>query len=170
MPTLYLLRHAKSDWGAGVDDHARSLNGRGRRAAVRMGEHLASLGARPERVLVSSARRTLETWEGLASAWPLEVEVVISDRLYLASAGEMLAMLGEQPGTPEAVLVIAHNPGTQDLAVGLAGEGDRDDYDRMRAKYPTAGLCELAFDGAWADLAAGRARLVRFDVPKRLPG
>ena len=50
MPTLYLLRHAKSDWGTGEDDHGRPLNERGRGAAVRMGEHLASLGARPERL------------------------------------------------------------------------------------------------------------------------
>ena len=35
MKTLYLLRHAKSDWGdSGLDDHDRPLDARGERAEV----------------------------------------------------------------------------------------------------------------------------------------
>ena len=169
MPTLLLLRHAKADRGPARSDHDRQLAARGERASVAVGEHLSRLGARPGRVLCSSARRTIETWQGLRSAWDVEVELVVSDRLYLASAAELLEVLREQPDETECVLLIGHNPGIQDLAVALAGEGDRDAYDRLRRKLPTAGLCELALEGPWAQLRPGAGRLVRFDVPRDLP-
>ncbi|WP_204322083.1 histidine phosphatase family protein, partial [Streptococcus pneumoniae] len=62
MHRLILLRHAKSDWPEGVADHERPLNGRGRRAAPLMGEAMVERGYVPERALVSSAKRTQETW------------------------------------------------------------------------------------------------------------
>ena len=111
MPGLYLLRHAKSDLGTG-EDHERPLNERGARAAVRMGEHLGQLGARVQRVRCAPSRRTLETWSGLSSAWPLEVEFAVSERLYQASAAEILALLHELPAEVETAL--------EDLVAGVA--------------------------------------------------
>ena len=59
---LTLLRHAKAVPALpGIDDHARPLNGRGRRAAAQVG--IETAGARPDLVLCSSATRTRETWE-----------------------------------------------------------------------------------------------------------
>jgi phosphohistidine phosphatase len=66
------------------------------------------------------------------------------------------------------VLVIAHNPGIGNLALGLAGFGDGDSIDRMTKKYPTGGLATLTFEGSWADLAWGEAELVEFVVPREL--
>jgi phosphohistidine phosphatase len=169
MRTLLLLRHAKADRAPGSSDHDRPLTARGERASAAMGEHLSRIGARPGCVLCSSARRTTQTWRAVESAWGVEPRLVVSDRLYLASAAELLDVLREQPDEIACVLLIGHNPGIQDLAVALAGEGDRDAYDRLRRKLPTAGLCELAFEGSWAGLRPGAARLVRFDVPKNLP-
>lgn len=169
MPTLYLIRHAKSDLGSGETDHERTLNPRGAEAAVRMGEHLEGLGARPQRVLCSSARRALETWSGLTSAWSLDADcLTVSDRLYLASAADLLALLHEQPAEADSVLLIGHNPGFHDLALGLAGEGDRDAYDRLCDEFPAGSLCELGLDTAWSALRPGAARLVRFDAPGQL--
>lgn len=167
MPRLYLLRHAEADGDAEVD-FERPLSDYGTSAAARMGRHLDQLGARAQRVLCSASRRTLETWSCLSSTWQQEIELVVSDELYLASGEEILALLHELPAEVETVLVIAHYPGTQELATALAAEGDRSDYERMRSEYPTAALCELAFDCAWAELAPGAARLVRFDVPSQL--
>ena len=48
MKTLYLVRHAKSDWGdPTLDDHDRPLNDRGLRDAPAMGGRLADAAASP---------------------------------------------------------------------------------------------------------------------------
>jgi phosphohistidine phosphatase len=61
MKNLLLLRHAKSAWPDGVEDHDRPLAERGRRDAPRMGAYMADVGIEPNVALVSSARRTQET-------------------------------------------------------------------------------------------------------------
>jgi len=70
----------------------------------------------------------------------------------------------------DTVLLIAHNPGIGDLALGLTSTGDTHALERMQAKYPTGGLATLAFEGSWADLGWDGARLVRFVVPRGLSG
>ena len=61
MKTLYLLRHAKSDWSGGEADHERGLTRRGVDAAHRMGHFLAGVGQAPERVVSSTAKRAYLT-------------------------------------------------------------------------------------------------------------
>ena len=69
MPDLLLLRHAKSSWDdASLADRDRPLADRGRKAARRIGRLLGERGWRPDRALVSPARRTQETWELIADA------------------------------------------------------------------------------------------------------
>ena len=70
----------------------------------------------------------------------------------------------------ETVLLIAHNPGMGDLAVGLAGTGDTQALERMQAKYPTGGLATLTFEASWAELGWAGAQLVAFVVPRDLSG
>ena len=67
MRRLILLRHTKSDWPNGMVDHDRPLAVRGRRAAPLLGRLLIERGFIPDKVLVSTAQRTTETWM-LASA------------------------------------------------------------------------------------------------------
>jgi len=176
MPTLYLLRHSHADSHGGEGaDHGRVLTAHGERVARAIGEQLAAHAPTPEAVWVSSARRALETWAQVAGVLSAAFagsegaaepgEVVVSDRLYLATPSAMLELLHEQQASLASGLLVGHNPGIHDLAMALAGEGDADAYDRLRSDYPPAGLCSLEFDGAWPELAPGRARLARFDVP-----
>src|SRR5262245_53225155 len=112
---LVLLRHAKSSWAdPDLPDHDRPLNGRGRDAAALVGRHLRQEGPHPDLVLCSSAVRTRQTLEGLEL--PGRVEVVIEDRLYGASAESLLSRIRQVPPGDGTVLVIAHNPGVEDLA------------------------------------------------------
>lgn len=49
MLELLVMRHATSDWGAGVaDDHERPLAPRGIEAARRMGRFLSDVGVIPD--------------------------------------------------------------------------------------------------------------------------
>ena len=80
---LILMRHAKSGWDDPVEDHDRPLNSRGRISAEVMGKWLQAKGHLPQEALVSTARRTTETFRGLGIA-PQKVKFLSS--LYHPSA------------------------------------------------------------------------------------
>lgn len=169
MPTLYLLRHAKSDWGdPEQDDHDRRLNPRGREAATRMGHYLAGLSAQPELVLCSTAARTRETWALMAPSLTTAPEVRYQPELYLASPRDIIDRINAIEDTPEALLVIGHNPGTEALALELPATGNRAAMERLALKYPTAALTVLSTDADWRDLDIGLATLVDFICPRDL--
>jgi phosphohistidine phosphatase len=67
------------------------------------------------------------------------------------------------------VLVIGHNPGFEELAKLLIGEGDMDGILRLGQKYPTAGLAVIDFElESWRDIDKKSGRLERFVTPKSL--
>ncbi|MBV9655180.1 MAG: histidine phosphatase family protein [Acetobacteraceae bacterium] len=170
MLQLLLLRHAKSSWDdAELSDHARPLNARGERAAATMGRAMREAGLNPDVVLVSTARRAQQTLEAL-EPWDETPRIDSDDALYLASPMQLLAALRKLPKTARSVLLIGHNPGLQEFALMLHGEGgDRpagSPIARLSAAYPTAALAEFAVPGAWGELEAGGAQLLRFLLPR----
>jgi phosphohistidine phosphatase len=170
MKTLYLLRHAKSDWGEpGLDDHDRPLDPRGERAAAVMGVHFAQQQYRPSLVLCSSARRTRQTLESVLPHLLGRPELVVERGIYMASCAALLARLRKIDDEKNAVLLIGHNPGIADLARTLAGSGEPDALRRMAARFPTAAsaACELDLE-RWADLRPGAGRLLAYATPKDL--
>jgi phosphohistidine phosphatase len=167
--TLVLLRHLKSAWDdPGVGDHDRPLAPRGVRAGERMRLHFEEAGISPQLVLCSSALRAVQTWESVRAGLPDDVRLEIDENLYGASSESLLARLNEVPDAIDVLLAIGHNPGIENLALGLAGSGDADGIDRMSEKYPTGGLATLTFEGPWAQLAWGDADLTGFVVPREL--
>ncbi len=170
MKTLLLLRQAKSAWPDGVDDQDRPLAERGRRDAPRMGAYMAEVGLEPDFALVSSARRTQETWALVAPTLGKACPSQTVASIYEAEPAAILAAIHAAPQESATLLVIGHNPGFEDLAVLLAPGGDADTLARLRSKYPTAGLAVIRFDGGrWADAVPGAGRLVAFVTPKTLP-
>lgn len=169
MPSLLLLRHAKSSWDDPMlDDFNRPLAPRGRKAAPRMGAEISARGWQPDLALVSTAVRAKQTWD-LVSPMLHEVPETLFDRqIYLAPPATILALL---KGAPAAgtVIVIGHNPGMEMLASLLVGPGS-DGYalQTMSEKYPTAALARFEFDGSWAGLAPAGAQLTHFIRPRDL--
>ena len=172
MRQLLLMRHAKSAWDdPQLADHARPLNARGRRAATAMAAAMRDLGLSPDVVLVSSARRTLQTLEALA---PLPDSPIVTpmDDIYLAPWEKLLELLRRVPDTARSVMLIGHNPGLHELALALAGPAAAargGDAKRLADGYPTAALAEFAIATPWHLLDAGAGRLVRFLLPADLP-
>jgi phosphohistidine phosphatase len=166
---LFLLRHAKSSWSDGrLDDHDRPLSSRGEDAVERMRRHLAAAGVAPELVLCSSARRTVMTLEGVAAAFPKTTTVLVEPGLYAASSRRLLSRLHDVDEGIQSVMVIAHNPGLEQLVSVLAASGDPELRRRAAAKFPTGALAELTFAEPWAELDTGGARLASFVVPREL--
>lgn len=127
MKRLILMRHAKSSWNAqGLRDHDRPLNGRGVRSANALGVWLAQQEFVIDEALISSSKRTQETFEGLG----LSCEVRVRKELYHASAAEMLAQLTKS--NANTLLLVGHNPGIALLAHELVARGPShsrfDDY------------------------------------------
>lgn len=159
--TLVLLRHAKSAYPPGVDDHDRPLNARGRRDAPVAGRLIAEAVGDIDVTLVSTATRAQETFE-LARPALLVDRVDNAPGLYLAPAQRMLAQIRDLQAT--TALVVAHNPGTEDLAARLCREQSSDAYTRMTTKFPTAAFAVLIADVPFSEWDFGSARLERFEI------
>ncbi len=172
MKTLLLLRHAKSSWDdPGLRDFDRPLANRGRRAAPAMGAYMASQGLVPELVLCSTARRAQETWALVGTMFDPKPQVVETDLLYGAGPGRMLEEVRLNGRTADSVMIVAHNPGTEDLALALAGSGPDRELARMQTKFPTCSLAVIDLDVAsWDDASPGKGILRRFVRPKDLDG
>lgn len=169
MRQLLLLRHAKSSWDDSRQaDRDRPLAERGHRAAAAMRRAMQRLGLAPDLVLVSPARRTLQTLEAL-EPWDETPLVEPLEALYLASQPQLFAVLREIPETVRSVLLIGHNPGMHDLAQALnAGGPPTDDARKLAAAYPTGALAEFAIPGPWLRLGPGGGTLSRFLTPREL--
>ena len=171
--TLLLMRHAKSSWDdPALDDFDRPLGARGQKAARRMGGYVERNGLAPDFVLCSAARRARETWKLARESIGGEIRSRAARDLYLASPDRLLRAIRSIPDGVGRLLVIAHNPGIQELAVRLDAGADDGRADgpsaEMRAKFPTAALAVLSIDArSWSEAARGRARLMDFAVPRR---
>lgn len=155
-----------------MPDHARPLNARGRQAAVAMRAAMQRMGLAPDLVLVSSARRTLQTLERL-QPWDEAPEVRPLDALYLAGTGQLLEVIRAVPEARRSVLLIGHNPGLHDLATLLVGPAAMAQPDavtqRLAQGYPTGALAVFAVPEPWNELDEGGGRLEHFFGPRDLP-
>lgn len=166
MPQLLLLRHAKSDRTADTaDDRERPLTPRGRKAARRIGDELARRGLAPDHVIVSPARRARSTWRRTAPRLGLDPdEAAMDERLYDASARDLLAVLEGVPAGSLRALLVGHQPSLEDLVALLNGR-PLDPPPRGKT-FPTATVALLEFDGDWTALCPGAARLVEIIRPR----
>jgi phosphohistidine phosphatase len=153
---VYLLRHAKSAVGDGSEpDHERPLNARGRHAADRIGEFLATRDL-PQLVLCSSARRTRETLDRVQQQLRTELEVSIEPDLYLASSAALLDCIRSLPDDVERVMLVGHNPGIGELAERLARHGLAALRAELSEKFPTGALAIVRISGRrWTGAATG---------------
>jgi phosphohistidine phosphatase len=163
MKTLMLLRHAKSSWkDAGLSDHERPLNKRGKKNAPEMGRLLARERLVPDLVLSSTAVRARETAMAVAKAVRLEGKIAFHESLYLATAGKLLSEAQSRaPDSVSRLLLVGHNPGMEDLVEILSGR---------REAFPTAALAVFEIEiSRWRDLELGvPTRLRKVYRPKEL--
>jgi phosphohistidine phosphatase len=167
MHQLILLRHAKAVPDvAGGADHERALTEAGRRAAENVGRRMRDAGLVPDVVLVSSARRTQQTLEGLQQAglWDEWPNVDVLPGLYMAGAAQLKEFARGIPETVRSALIIGHNPGLHELALQLAGAAGGPAQARLAEGYPTASLSEFMIPTAWWRLGVGTS-LQRFLQP-----
>ena len=106
-------------------------------------------------MLASRARRSVETVERAGVPSPS-----FDERIYDASAGQLLAVVQEVADGVERLLMVGHNPGFERLASRLVGS---------EIEMPTGSLIEIELPiDRWQEAGEGGGRMVRFIKPKEL--
>jgi phosphohistidine phosphatase len=168
MNMLHLLRHAKSSAKEGIEDHERGLSRRGREAARRVGKDLrATIGAF-DLVLCSSARRTRETLDLVLNEFSPRPRCMVEGGLYLAGRERLIERLRRLDAQDASVLLIGHNPGIHELALGLADKSSPDFNELASGKFPTAAYASFNVPADWSTLGYSRHPLIYYVTPKSL--
>ena len=116
---LIVMRHAKSSWSdASLDDHVRPLNKRGRRDAPRIAQELHDLDWTPDRIRVSSSKRTMETLE-LMEAISNNSTIDVEPGLYHSNISTLLQAV-EEAEEGKTTMILSHNPGSEILVHQLS--------------------------------------------------
>lgn len=161
--TLLLLRHAKSDYPAGVADRDRPLAPRGERDADAAGAWLEAAYPRIDEVVVSPALRAQQTWARVASR--VHSSTAREDpRIYDDWGSALHDVMAGLSDDASIAMLVGHNPGIEEFALSLAERGDQSARARLMAKYPTSGIAVLLVPGSWA--RPGAVELAAFAVPR----
>ena len=139
MKTLLLVRHAKTKAAVPHQtDHARALEDRGVIDAGKLAHYLRKKDLVPDQVFVSSAKRTRTTAQILLTAFEgQDIDVVISDELYLADVSFLGQLVSDVSDTIETLMIVGHTPGLSELALR---------YDRHIQGLHPAQMLLIEFD------------------------
>lgn len=166
MKTLFIVRHAKSDWSdETLGDHDRPLNARGRREAPAMGRRLAERAVAPDLIVSSTALRARTTADALAEAIAPQgaASVQLDASLYATTATHLLETVASFGDAVRAAMLVGHNPEISELVRRLTREA---------VQLSTCAVAECRIDVEhWAELNdpqnESRAVLVRLGTLKR---
>ena len=145
MKTVLILRHAKSSWSKpGLADIDRPLNKRGKQDAPRMGALLDEQDLVPDLILSSPARRARNTAQAVSEHCSFSGEIETVPDFYPGDAYTFIDTLMALPDEDKNVMIVAHNPGVEELLYALAGES---------ARMPTSALAQVTLPiDTWQEL------------------
>ncbi|MDL9948513.1 histidine phosphatase family protein [Gordonia sp. ABSL11-1] len=153
------MRHGKSGYPPGVDDHDRPLADRGRREAALAGRWMSDEGLTIDAVLCSTATRTRQTLERTGVAAP----TTFVDDIYGGAPHEILeAIRRHAPADAGTVMVVGHSPGMPTTALTL-------DSDGYIERFPTSAYAVVTVGVPWDRLGLDvdpDARLVGTRIPR----
>ncbi|MCP3975498.1 MAG: histidine phosphatase family protein [bacterium] len=160
MKKLLILRHAKSDWSAGLADRDRPLNARGHRAAQTMGRVLARMGEAPDLVISSTAARAATTAQLAIESGQWDSAIRYTDDLYATSVrGALEVLMGADPAAA-SVMLVGHEPTWSSLVAQLTGGS-------VAIKTATVAAIEL-YVRDWADASDAHGELLFLLQPRTI--
>ncbi|MDP3300405.1 MAG: histidine phosphatase family protein [Sulfuricurvum sp.] len=162
MKTLYIIRHAKSDWSNPLlSDFDRPLNKRGEKSAPFMGNVLAKAHIHPDLILSSPAVRAQMTAIEIAIKVGYDSDsIVYNERLYAADCTAIERVLQSISSNHKTVFLIGHNPGLTEFAQYISGHSIEN--------IPTCGIvCMTLKEDDWNSIGKNSTQFISFDYPKK---
>jgi len=159
MKTLYLIRHAKSDWSnSQLCDFERSLNNRGKNDVNLIGRELRKINFAPEIIISSPAVRAKLTAEIISKSCHLK-NIQFENNIYNASLEDMIDMINRLPQNKNRVALIGHNPTMSLLSNYLTNTFDY--------QFPTCSVLKLSLEiENWKQIISGIALQEFYIYPK----
>jgi phosphohistidine phosphatase len=160
------MRHAKSDWAVpGTSDFDRPINKRGNKSAIRIGQWMLQNECIPEKIISSPAVRAKQTIELVVNQFDGKSKkgIIYEEDLYLASFDTLLENIQLYKNDLSSLMLVAHNPGLEDLIHFLAGQSDYE-YKGMT----TANLVIFEYTDNQFDVETDKGELIEFIRPKEL--
>lgn len=159
---LVIMRHGKAESFA-EGDHQRRLTDRGLREATAGGRWLGGQGIVPTYALVSSATRTLQTWEAFVAGNGTAAQATVEDAVYSADADSALDILRQTPIDAEVVLYLGHNPTAASLAHRLDdGDPSPAAFRALSGGFATSAIAVLEISVGWPEIDEATGHLVAF--------
>ena len=166
MKYLTVIRHAKAeDPMSYASDLDRPLTEKGQKDAKQMARVLSNLEPAVDWWISSPAVRTRETTQILADYLNYTKHKVWETGVYAAEVDTLLEILREQPQEAEHIALVGHNPGLEELIVGLCAGSSR----HLNLRLPTCALAHLELQiFRWDQIRWGCAQLQLLVAPKVL--
>lgn len=162
MKTVYLVRHAKSDWdNSSLLDIERPLNERGYNNANSMSRLFKEKQDNPELIISSPAIRAIST--ALIFARNLDYDsnlIALNKELYESTIKDYLSVITNTDEQYKSVMLFAHNPTISSFADSLC--------KTLPMDMPTCAIAGIRFDcKKWKDLKTTKGELFLFEYPKK---
>ncbi len=164
MKTLYIIRHAKSNWGDfTLPDFQRPLNERGKKDAPDMAERLLQKDASVDIFVSSPAKRAIKTCKLFCKAFKYDTDdILVVDELYHASVPVFFKTISRLDDHYSSAAIVSHNPGITEFVntLGLSVKVDN---------MPTCAVFAVSIDSdSWASFESDTKNFILFDYPKSI--
>ena len=160
MKRLFLIRHAKSDWGdSSMEDIQRPLNDRGKSDALLIGEKLKEKYSVPDVVISSPAKRALKTAQRIIASIGFAGSISLVDSLYEFEVPAYYRVVEKLPVSARTVFLFGHNTVISEFAEELVGE--------FVGSIQTCAVVvvDLQID-SWQEITSGCGKKVDYLYPK----
>jgi len=126
MKYLILIRHATAESeNFQKKDFERQLEAIGRKESEKVGEFIKGKGINPEKVVASSALRTMETAKLATGVLGFNPDnIVSSPDLYNAGFQKIIGEIYKTGDDVQTLVLVAHNPGISQASTALAKTGN----------------------------------------------
>jgi phosphohistidine phosphatase len=156
MKSIYLIRHAKSNWEFATSDKSRVISERGIEAAHRMGKFLAQ--CLPETFVIwsSTAVRAKETATIITSYFPETApKIIFKEALYTFSEADLTEFIQSTQEDISTLILFGHNEAITNFVNKFGSISV--------SNVPTAGFVQLDFAiDNWKNLEKGTTTMIQF--------